>query len=145
MSPLDPQSGAASPEAAEAAFYAAFQRGSLEAMMAVWAPNGPIECIHPLGERLRGALAIRESWRAIFEDSPPLRLHIAQRQVLRSDALAVHIVHEHVGVGDAEPNAVPIVATNVYRLDARGWHMVLHHASPMRAAPLIEPPPEQVH
>jgi hypothetical protein len=42
------------PEAAESAFYAAFEARSLDAMMAVWAGDDSIACIHPLAAPLNG-------------------------------------------------------------------------------------------
>lgn len=139
MNPAAPDpSRLETPEAAEAAFYAAFEQGALDRMMAVWAEDTEVECVHPLGERLRERGAIRESWRAIFADAPGLAIRIEQRQSFRSEALAVHVVHEHIGVGTV--SRTPIVATNVYVRQAGGWRMVLHHASPVRP-PRPQPPP----
>ena len=39
----------ATPQEAEAAFYAALLKRDVEAMMAVWAEDAHIACIHPLG------------------------------------------------------------------------------------------------
>ena len=43
----------------EAAFYEALQRGDLEQLMACWADEDDIFCVHPGGPRQVGAPAIR--------------------------------------------------------------------------------------
>ena len=45
----------------EAAFYDALNRADLEALMALWADDEEIVCIHPGGARLIGHAAIRAS------------------------------------------------------------------------------------
>ena len=54
------------PEDAEAAFYDAFERADLAAMMAVWAEADDVVCVHPSGPRLVGFEAVREGWAQIF-------------------------------------------------------------------------------
>ena len=60
------------PEDAEEAFYDAIGRADLDALMNVWAEDEEIVCIHPTGQRLVGARAIRESWRTIFSGNQRL-------------------------------------------------------------------------
>ena len=47
------------PDETEAQFYEALQRGDLDRVMAVWADDDDIACIHPSGPRLLGLHAIR--------------------------------------------------------------------------------------
>ncbi len=117
------------PREAEAAFYAAFISHDLEAMMAVWADDEAIACIHPLGEAHTGRAAVRRSWQAVFHNSSPMKFMVEERQQMEDAGLAVHVVHEHIRVKN-EPARVPVIATNAYRLTPTGWRMVLHHASP---------------
>jgi ketosteroid isomerase-like protein len=56
----------ATPQDAEAAFYEAFMKQDLEAMMAVWADDDEVYCVHPRGARVTGVAHVRESWRQIF-------------------------------------------------------------------------------
>ncbi len=65
------------PDDAETAFYDAFERADLAAMMAVWAESDDIVCIHPTGPRLQGFEAVRESWVQIFSGGSQLRVHTA--------------------------------------------------------------------
>jgi len=124
----------ATAEDAEAAFYTAFEERDLEAMMAVWDDGDDVVCIHPVGPRLAGVAAIRQGWQALFGAGRALHLSIGERTRLVADTLAVHVVHEHITTGrDPATTHPPVIATNVYRLTARGWRMVLHHASPSPA------------
>ena len=126
---------------AENAFYEALERCDLEAMMAVWAEDDEIICVHPTGPRLTGPEQIRESWASIFSGGPRARVHITSQVAMSAMMLAVHSVHENFTLegqaqGDARP--LPVVATNVYLRTAAGWRMIVHHASP---APAGEKPP----
>ena len=136
---------------AENAFYEALERCDLDGMMAVWAEDEEIICIHPTGSRLTGPDQIRESWAQIFSGGPRARVHITSQVAISGMMLAVHSVHENFVLpqqaqGDARP--VPIVATNVYLRTAAGWRMIVHHASPAPAAAQPAPreaPPKLLH
>ncbi len=120
-----------SPEATEAAFYAAFEQADVEAMMAVWAERRPVECIHPRGPRLQGADAVRRSWTHIFRGGPSgLRFDVTEVRRIRDGDLVVHVVHERITVPGEPGTRPPVIATNVYCREDEGWRMVLHHASP---------------
>ena len=56
----------ASPEDAETQFYEAMREGNLERLMAVWADDDDIVCVHPGGARVVGPAAVRASFEAIF-------------------------------------------------------------------------------
>jgi ketosteroid isomerase-like protein len=133
---------------AENAFYEALERSDLEGMMAVWAEDEDVVCVHPGGARLTGQDQVRESWAKIFAAGGRARLHISQQVAISAMMLAVHSVHENFHVeGEAQPRP-PIVATNVYLRTAAGWRMIVHHASPaaaVPAAPPREPPPKFLH
>ena len=120
----------ATAEAAETAFYRAFMQRDIEAMMAVWAEDDDISCVHPQGARLAGVDAVRASWQAIFNHNAQFEFTIAALESFHDATLAVHVVHEHISVGGNVPAQSPVTATNVYRLRDGGWRMVVHHASP---------------
>jgi len=125
---------------AEAAFYEALERADLEAMMAVWAEDEDVLCIHPGGQRLTGQDQIRESWRQIFAGGARARVHLTQPLAISGPMVAVHSVHENFSVpGDQRP-LPPVVATNVYLRTAAGWRMIVHHGS--LAPGQVEPPRE---
>ena len=115
---------------AENAFYESLERGDVDLMMAVWAEDEEIVCVHPAGARIAGQEPVRESWRKIFASGQRLRVQIAQQVTLTGMMVAVHSVHEVITVvGEKAPRPL-IVATNVYLRTAAGWRMVVHHASP---------------
>ena len=111
----------------EAAFYEALNRADVEALMALWAEDEEIVCIHPGGPRLHGHAAIQAAWEAILERGG---LQIRPSQLYETNNLmsSVHTVIEGVtSTASAEP--AHLVATNVYMKTPRGWRMVLHHVS----------------
>jgi ketosteroid isomerase-like protein len=136
----------ASAQDAEHAFYQAFERADLAAMMAVWAEEDDIVCIHPGGVRRSGVVEVRESWRQLFAQGPRLRFKLTGNRVFSGRMISIHSVYEQVSVaGDPQP-ANPVLATNVYLLTDRGWRMLLHHGSPLAGAPAPqENPPSTLH
>ena len=137
----------ATPESAEAAFYAAFEARNLDAMMAVWAHNDSIACIHPLAAPLDGHAAVAAGWRSMFEAAGQFRVQVELAHEIREAGQVIRIVREYLVVGqEAEPRP-PILATNVYRREADGWRMVLHHASPLQVGgtPPMRTPPAVLH
>ena len=137
---------------AETAFYEALERCDLDGMMAVWAEDEEIICVHPTGPRLSGPDQIRESWARIFSGGPRARVHITSQVAISGMMLAVHSVHENFvlpGQGQADAPPVPVVATNVYLRTPAGWRMIVHHASPAPAdkqrAAAEPPPPKLLH
>ena len=125
---------------AESAFYDAFTKGDLEAMMAVWGDDDDIYCVHPQGPRLVGVEQVRESWRQIFSGGQRLSFHLRGQHRLQGMMMSVHSVYEHVAVAGDPRSQQPVLATNVYLRTERGWRMVAHHASPAPAAAAEEPP-----
>lgn len=132
---------------AEAAFYEAFENGNLEAMMAVWADEEEIVCVHPAGSRLTGIHKIRESWRQIFGSGVKLNIRISDQQFVTGLQLAVHNVYEHITVVGESRSRNPVIATNVYILTEQGWRMLMHHASqiPDKVTIPIDPPAATLH
>jgi ketosteroid isomerase-like protein len=116
-------------EDVESAFYEAIARADLEALMAVWADDEEIICIHPTGQRLRGAAAIRDNWRSIFAHNPRLTVRISRSVRWSGMLLAVHSVVETLYVGDENTPHGPMLATNVFQRGARGWRLLSHHSS----------------
>jgi ketosteroid isomerase-like protein len=111
----------------EAAFYEALNRADTEALMALWAEDEEIVCVHPGGPRLHGHAAIQASWEAILERGG-LQIRPSQLHETNNLMSSVHTVIEGVtSTGTAEP--AHLVATNVYMKTPQGWRMVLHHVS----------------
>ncbi len=121
----------ASPDDVEAQFYEALQRGDLDALMALWADDDEIVCVHPGGgQRLVGAAAIRASFEAIFANGG---IPVAPEQVHRLQQIGcvVHHLVERIEVITPEGRQIGwVLATNVFVKTAQGWRLVAHHASP---------------
>ena len=118
------------PQDAEAAFYDAFERADLEAMMAVWAEDEEVVCVLPGGSRLAGYAAVREGWRRVFAGGRRIAVAVSQQIYLQSMLLSVHSLQEHLSLTSGEGETAPLVVTNVYVRGALGWRLLAHHASP---------------
>lgn len=134
MSRLKPPQAAllASADDVEAQFYEALQQGDLQRLMAVWADDDEVVCVHPGGARVVGSAAIRTSFEAILSSggvpATPDQVHR-----LHALGLAVHHLVERIRVpaGEGRPESEAyVLATNVYVNTTQGWRMVAHHASP---------------
>jgi ketosteroid isomerase-like protein len=114
----------------ETAFYEALQGGDIERLMACWADEDDIVCVHPGGARLVGAGAIRAAFDAMFANGT-IRAHAEKVRKIETMGASVHSVLERIEVMTEEgPRHAYVIATNVYHKTAQGWRLVAHHASP---------------
>ena len=121
----------ATPDDTELQFYEALQHGDLERLMDVWADEEEIAVVHPGGPRLVGHGAIRAAFTALFEHGRNVNAAPESVRRLRVGDTAIHHVLERVLVqGPQGAQPAWVIATNVYLNTARGWRLVLHHASP---------------
>ncbi len=122
---------AGSPDDVEAQFYEALQQGDIERLMALWADDDEIVCVHPGGGRAVGAAAIRASFEAIFASGGvPARPEQVHR--LNQVGCALHHLVERIAVpteGGGTQDAW-VLANNFYVKTAMGWRIASHHASP---------------
>ncbi|MCX7163517.1 MAG: nuclear transport factor 2 family protein [Betaproteobacteria bacterium] len=121
----------ASPQDVEAAFYEALERCDIEAMMAVWAEDEEVVCVHPGGARLVGYTLIREAWQRVFANGRKLRVRLSQQTAVTTPFAMVSTLLQHIANHDDESLSAPVAATNVYVRGALGWRLVAHHASPV--------------
>jgi uncharacterized protein (TIGR02246 family) len=131
------------PQDVENAFYEALERADLEAMMAVWAEDEEIVCVHPGGARLAGYADIRDAWRRVFENNTKLQVQLSTPTVMHTPFTAVHSLIERISVAGMEETRAPVVATNVYVRGPLGWRMIVHHAS--AAPPSAPEAPKVLH
>ena len=138
----------ASPEDVEAQFYEALRDADLDKLMALWADDDEVVCVHPGGPRVVGTRAIRVSFEAMFAGGGRVRATPERvRRVHTLDA-AMHNLVERIEIHTAEgPRVGWVLATNVYLKTALGWRMVAHHASPgtTQEAPENGEPPAVLH
>jgi ketosteroid isomerase-like protein len=123
---------------AEAAFYEALSKSDLESMMAVWADDDEIYCVHPGGQRIAGVENVRESWRRMFNSGQALSFELRARHEIHGMMIAIHSVYEHITVAGQGASRTPMLATNIYLRTDRGWRMVAHHASPAPGSPPVQ-------
>jgi ketosteroid isomerase-like protein len=128
--PKVPPASSGNADDIEAAFYEALQSGDLEKLMACWADEDDIVCVHPGGGRAVGAAAIRATFDAMFSNGT---IRAQPEKVRKVDAMSasLHNVLERIELLTEEgPRHAYVIATNVYHKTAQGWRMVAHHASP---------------
>jgi uncharacterized protein (TIGR02246 family) len=126
-----------SPDDVEAQLYEALQQGDLEKLMALWADDDEVVCMHPGGGRVIGPAAIRASFEAIFANGGiPVRPEQIHRLQLMGTVL--HHLVERITVDTPDGRQTGwVLATNVYVKTPLGWRLAAHHASPAAAQ---EPP-----
>ena len=126
-----------SPQDVTQAFYQAFEARDIDAMMATWADDEEIVCIHPGGVRHVGYEAVRLSFEHLFAAAAKLTFRIDQPVLIETVGLAMQSAVEHLRAGDDGARGAAI-ATNVLLRTPSGWRIVCHHASP--APPVTDAP-----
>jgi ketosteroid isomerase-like protein len=118
------------PDDVEQAFYEALHNADLEKLMACWAEEEEIVCVHPGGGRMIGAGAIRATFESMFHNGS-VQAYPERVYKIESLASSVHHLVERVEVITPQgPKQAYVIATNVYHKTAQGWRLVAHHTSP---------------
>jgi ketosteroid isomerase-like protein len=133
-----PPADSTSPDDTEALFYEALQHGDIDKLMACWADEDNIVCVHPGGARLLGAGAIRAAFDMMFTNGS---IQVRAEKVHSVDSLgaSVHSVLERIEVLTEDGlRYAYVIATNVYQKTPLGWRMVAHHASPGTPSEMLE-------
>jgi ketosteroid isomerase-like protein len=126
------------PQDATIAFYQAFEAKDVDAMMATWADDEEIVCVHPGGPRLVGYDAVRGAWEQLFANDARLRFRLEQIVVVDTVGLALQSALEEIMTADGVSRGVAIVS-NVLLRTPSGWRMVSHHASAAPPMPVTAP------
>ncbi|HXL85186.1 MAG TPA: nuclear transport factor 2 family protein [Casimicrobiaceae bacterium] len=127
------------PQDAATAFYRAFEAKDIDAMMAAWAEDEDIVCVHPGGPRLVGFDAVRVGWEQIFAGETKLLFRLEELVVLETVGMALQSAIEQVTVGDNPTPRGTAIASNVFLRTPSGWRIVLHHASPAPTMTIASP------
>ena len=69
-------------------------------MMATWAEDEDIVCVHPGGTRMVGYDAVRAGWEQLFAGDTQLSFRLDQIVVIETVGLAMQSAIEHVTLGD---------------------------------------------
>jgi ketosteroid isomerase-like protein len=118
------------PGDAALAFYRAFEAKDLDAMMATWADDEEIVCVHPSGPRLIGYEAVRAGWEQLFAAESQLKFELDREVMIETIGLAMQSAVEHISSGPERTPRGSAFATNVFMRTPSGWRLVMHHASP---------------
>jgi ketosteroid isomerase-like protein len=127
------------PADAALAFYQAFEAGDVDAMMATWAEDEEIVCVHPGGARLMGYAAVRAGWEQLFANGTRLLFRLEQIVLIETVGLAMQSAVEQVTMSSDRNEQGSALCTNVLLRTPLGWRMVMHHASPAPAPVESEP------
>ena len=126
------------PHDASLAFYQAFEAQDIDAMMACWADDEDIVCVHPGGARIVGYDAVRTAWEQLFSGDTKLAFRLDQIVITETVGLAMQSVIEHVSSADGTARGAA-AATNVFLRTPSGWRMLCHHASPVTVVVMPAP------
>lgn len=128
-------------EAANAAFYAAFESADLDAMRDLWLDSADTSCVHPGAMPVRGSSAIHRSWAVVMATTPYIQFFLTDVEVSvlargPEGAVAAVSCTENVLTGDERTGpdtfgGAKAVATNVFVATAEGWRLWIHHAAPV--------------
>ena len=126
---------------ANAAFYAAFEAGDLDAMAEVWERSDRSRVTHPGWPTLAGWPKVAGSWQAIFSSTPFIQFVLTDERVLVVGDVAVVTLDENIlqstgaavggGAGTDELSGARVAATNLFVRDGDRWRMIHHHGSPV--------------
>jgi uncharacterized protein (TIGR02246 family) len=117
-------------------FYAAFERGDLDAMTEIWLDDPHTLCIHPGAEPLRGAASITRSWALIMANVPYIQFFLTDVQVTVHEDVASVTCTENVLTATEQTakdsfTGAKAIATNVFVRTEDTWRLWIHHASPV--------------
>jgi ketosteroid isomerase-like protein len=123
-------------EAANAAFYAAFESADLDAMQDLWLDDPETLCVHPGALPVRGTGAINRSWALIMANTPYIQFFLTDVEVSVWEDVASVTCTENVLTGDDRTGpdsfgGAKAVATNVFVRTHDAWRLWIHHASPV--------------
>lgn len=127
------------PADVEDSYYDAIDECDLEKMMSVWDHSPQAACLLPMQPMHHGTEAIRAMWKPMLDPELQVDITVNHLEWIEQGDMAIHLLEERVtlkGTGERQP---PIYATNVYRRDQEGWHLLLHVNSPAPPPPGLAP------
>ncbi len=119
--------------AANRGFYDALESLDMAAMEACWASGTEVACLHPGGAWHRGWDEVSAGLEGIMANTGYIEFEIADVEVTLVDPLAWVTCVERItsAAGEGRHVVAEVAATNLFVLDATGWRLALHHASPI--------------
>ncbi len=126
-------------QAANRAFYEAFEARDLDAMSAVWERTDRALCTHPGWATLRGWAAVAASFFSLFAGPQAIQFVLTREQVTVNGDVAWVSVDENL-LGDQ--GGATVAALNIFVRDVDlggGWRLVAHHGSAVIPDTPVEP------
>jgi ketosteroid isomerase-like protein len=122
--------------AANAAFYAAFERGDFDAMQELWASDDGIVCVHPASTPIRGRRDVMRSWMVLMANAAYIQFFLTDVEAaVVGDVASVTCTENVLSAAPGTPVGVfaggSAAATNVFRRADGDWRLWVHHASPV--------------
>jgi ketosteroid isomerase-like protein len=100
-------------------------------MSDLWEHSERATCTHPGWSTLRGWAGISASFFALFQGQQQLQFILTQAHAEVAGDLAWVSVDENIL---SESTGGTAAAMNLFARGEDGWHMVVHHASPVAAS-----------
>jgi ketosteroid isomerase-like protein len=124
------------PDDCARAFYHAFARTEIEAIMATFAEDEDICCVHPGAAPLYGFAPVRAAWEAIIRNNASMRIELSDEHWTHTIGMAIQHAVEWVYFGDEAKPRGSVFVTNVFLRTPLGWRMLSHIASPIQSPAL---------
>ncbi|MFZ0637209.1 MAG: nuclear transport factor 2 family protein [Candidatus Acidiferrales bacterium] len=133
LAPLTPEQAL---REANRRFYAAFESLDLAQIDEIWAHDDWVQCVHPGWELLVGWDEVRESWARIFSNTRRVKIALGPVLMRVEGEIGWVACTQQVMSAFAEGFEEALTqATNLFIRRDGEWRIVLHHASPLPAAP----------
>ena len=121
--------------AANEAFYAAVERGDLDALQGLWCDETTAVCVHPGAAPIHGTRNVLRSWALIMANTDYIQFFLTDVAVsLNGDVAAVTCRENILTAADSGPqgfNGGLAEAVNVFVRRPDGWRLWLHQAAPV--------------
>ena len=121
---------------ANAAFYAAFERGDFDAMQDLWALDDGVVCVHPASTPIRGRRDVMRSWMVLMANAAYIQFFLTDVEAaVVGDVATVTCTENVLSAAPGTPVGMfaggSAAATNVFRRVDGDWRLWVHHASPV--------------
>lgn len=129
------------PQDTEDAYYDALEEGDLPRLLTVWDDSNDISCLLPMQALAQGRAAVTEAFAQLLGHGRGIELSVTHLHWIETHDVAIHLVEETAqNTVTGGPPPLPVYASNIYRKDSRGWHLIVHQNTPPPPPPGMMPP-----
>lgn len=116
-------------------FYAAVERGDLDALKQIWVEESTAVCVHPGASPIHGTRNVMRSWALIMANTDYIQFFLTDVEVsVEGDVAAVTCRENILTAADGGPegfNGGLAEALNVFVRRDGHWRLWLHQAAPV--------------